>query len=161
MIYSDLARADASKGYALLLHQPFVRDIVGRGESTVRDHHLSPRDVPFAAFADQHYVLGGRFFKRLGLWRQRAWIFFRRWLWTLPIWAICRFDGFISSPETAIGTGPLHAVRTFVPGDRIELTRNADYWDGHAEKLGHNVTCPPNRPIPVFARVAALLAGDC
>ncbi|SCC82079.1 ABC transporter substrate-binding protein [Saliniramus fredricksonii] len=60
-----------------------------------------------------------------------------------------------SSPETAIGTGP-YTLENFVPGDRIELTRNADYWDGTPS--WDNVTL---RPIAnPGARVAALLAGD-
>ncbi len=60
-----------------------------------------------------------------------------------------------ANPESAIGTGPYTLVN-FVPGDRIELTRNDDYWDG--TPTWDNITL---RPIAnPGARVAALLAGD-
>lgn len=55
----------------------------------------------------------------------------------------------------AIGTGPYKYGR-FVPGDRIELTRNDTYWGG-AEPWT-NIEFRPIKAGP--ARVAALLAGD-
>ncbi|MCC5976889.1 MAG: ABC transporter substrate-binding protein [Salinarimonas sp.] len=60
-----------------------------------------------------------------------------------------------ANPETAIGTGPYTLVN-FVPGDRIQLTRNDDFWG--ETPTWDNVTL---RPIAnPGARVAALLAGD-
>ena len=60
-----------------------------------------------------------------------------------------------NSGKAAIGTGP-YKFGAFVPGDRIEMVRNADYWGTKAayDKL----TFKPIKAGP--ARVAALLAGD-
>jgi peptide/nickel transport system substrate-binding protein len=60
-----------------------------------------------------------------------------------------------NSGHAAVGTGAYKFAR-FVPGDRIEMVRNDDYWGGKApwEKL----TLKPIKASP--ARVAALLAGD-
>ena len=60
-----------------------------------------------------------------------------------------------NSGAAAVGTGPYKFAR-FVPGDRIEMVRNDDYWGGKPpwEKL----TLKPIKAGP--ARVAALLAGD-
>ncbi|MCB9946261.1 MAG: ABC transporter substrate-binding protein [Rhodospirillaceae bacterium] len=60
-----------------------------------------------------------------------------------------------NSGAAAIGTGPYKLVE-YVPGDRIVLTANDDYWDGRPE--WDNVTFRPITSDP--ARVAALLAGD-
>jgi len=60
-----------------------------------------------------------------------------------------------SNPETAIGTGP-YILTSFAPGDRIEMARNADYWDG-TPTWDTVILRPIANP---GARVAALLAGD-
>ena len=60
-----------------------------------------------------------------------------------------------NSGAAAIGTGPYKFV-SYVPGDRIVLAANADYW-GEAPHF-KNVTLRPIESGP--ARVAALLAGD-
>jgi peptide/nickel transport system substrate-binding protein len=60
-----------------------------------------------------------------------------------------------NSGAAAIGTGPYRLVE-YVPGDRIVLTANDDYWGGRPE--WDNVTLRPITSDP--ARVAALLAGD-
>ncbi|MEL7151856.1 MAG: ABC transporter substrate-binding protein [Pseudomonadota bacterium] len=57
--------------------------------------------------------------------------------------------------SAAVGTGP-YIYRDFVPGDRIEVTANADYWDG--APAWDEVTFRPISSDP--SRVAALLAGD-
>jgi peptide/nickel transport system substrate-binding protein len=55
----------------------------------------------------------------------------------------------------AIGTGP-YKFAAFVPGDKIQVTRNDAYWGG-----AQPWTTVEFRPIKVgTARVAALLAGD-
>lgn len=60
-----------------------------------------------------------------------------------------------NSGKAAIGTGP-YKFAAFVPGDRIEMVRNADYW---GKKPAYDkVTFKPIKAGP--ARVAALLAGD-
>src|SRR5262245_12546222 len=60
-----------------------------------------------------------------------------------------------NSGKAAIGTGPYKFV-SFVPGDRIELVRNDDYWGKKPQ--WQKVTFKPIKAGP--ARVAALLAGD-
>ncbi|MEM1046734.1 MAG: ABC transporter substrate-binding protein [Pseudomonadota bacterium] len=55
----------------------------------------------------------------------------------------------------AIGTGPFK-FGEYVPGDRIVMTRNDDYWGDKA--IWEKVTFKPIKSGP--ARVAALLAGD-
>jgi len=60
-----------------------------------------------------------------------------------------------NSGKAAIGTGPFKFVK-WVPGDVIELTKNADYWGDKTE--WDNVTIKPIKSGP--GRVAALLAGD-
>jgi len=60
-----------------------------------------------------------------------------------------------NSGEVAVGTGPYRQVE-FIPGDRIVLDANTDYWGDAPE--WDTVTI---RPISSSAsRVAALLAGD-
>ncbi|MCR4265227.1 ABC transporter substrate-binding protein [Nitratireductor sp. ZSWI3] len=60
-----------------------------------------------------------------------------------------------NSGKAAIGTGP-YKFKSYVPGGKIEVTGNADYWGGAPE--WDKVTF---RPIPSApARVAAVLAGD-
>lgn len=60
-----------------------------------------------------------------------------------------------NSGKAAIGTGP-YKFASFVPGDRIELVRNEDYWGEKPQ--WEKVTLKPIKSGP--ARVAALLAGD-
>src|SRR5690606_33452631 len=60
-----------------------------------------------------------------------------------------------NSGKAAIGTGP-YKFASFVPGDRIELVRNEDYWG--VKPQWEKVTLKPIKSGP--ARVAALLAGD-
>lgn len=60
-----------------------------------------------------------------------------------------------NSGKAAIGTGPYKFV-AFVPGDRIELVRNEDYWGEKPQ--WEKVILKPIKSGP--ARVAALLAGD-
>jgi peptide/nickel transport system substrate-binding protein len=60
-----------------------------------------------------------------------------------------------NSGEAAIGTGPFKLVE-YVPGDRIILEANQDYWDGApqwSEVEIRGITSDPSR-------VAALLSGD-
>ena len=63
--------------------------------------------------------------------------------------------GDYNSGKAAIGTGPFKFVE-YVPGDRIVMEANADYWGG-APKWS-KVTMKPIKSGP--SRVAALLAGD-
>lgn len=60
-----------------------------------------------------------------------------------------------NSGAAAIGTGP-YVFGDFVPGDRIEVTANVNYWDG--APAWDDVTFKPISAGP--SRVAALLAGD-
>ncbi len=60
-----------------------------------------------------------------------------------------------NSGKAAIGTGAYKLV-TFVPGDRIEMARNDDYWGG--KPAWDKLLFKPIKAGP--ARVAALLAGD-
>lgn len=60
-----------------------------------------------------------------------------------------------NSGKAAIGTGPFKFVE-YVPGDRIVMTANADYWGGKPK--WDKVTMKPIKSGP--SRVAALLAGD-
>ena len=60
-----------------------------------------------------------------------------------------------NSGKAMIGTGP-YKFKSYVPGDKIELTENADYWGGTPK--WDNVTFKPISSGP--ARVAALLSGD-
>jgi peptide/nickel transport system substrate-binding protein len=60
-----------------------------------------------------------------------------------------------NSGKAAIGTGAYKFAR-FVPGDRIEMVRNDEYWGGKAPWA--KLTFKPIKAGP--ARVAALLAGD-
>jgi peptide/nickel transport system substrate-binding protein len=60
-----------------------------------------------------------------------------------------------NSGKAAIGTGP-YKFAAFVPGDRIEVVRNDDYWGG--KQPWAKVSFKPIKAGP--ARVAALLAGD-
>ncbi|MGB3721064.1 MAG: ABC transporter substrate-binding protein [Hyphomicrobiaceae bacterium] len=60
-----------------------------------------------------------------------------------------------NSGKATIGTGPYKFV-AFVPGDRIELVRNEDYWGEKPQ--WEKVILKPIKSGP--ARVAALLAGD-
>ena len=60
-----------------------------------------------------------------------------------------------NSGKAAIGTGP-YTFTEFVPGDRVVLTANADYWGGKPK--WDKVTLKPIKSAP--SRVAALLAGD-
>ncbi len=60
-----------------------------------------------------------------------------------------------NSGKAAIGTGPFKFVE-YVPGDRIVLEANADYWGGKPK--WDKVTLKPIKSGP--SRVAALLAGD-
>ncbi|MGH6943668.1 MAG: ABC transporter substrate-binding protein [Geminicoccaceae bacterium] len=63
--------------------------------------------------------------------------------------------GDFNSGEAAIGTGPYRFVE-WVPGDRIIIEKNPDYW-GEQPQFDR-VTFKPITSAP--ARVAALLAGD-
>jgi len=63
--------------------------------------------------------------------------------------------GDYNSGKAAIGTGAYKFVK-WVPGDRIELARNDDYWGDKAKY--EKVIIKPIKAGP--ARVAALLAGD-
>lgn len=63
--------------------------------------------------------------------------------------------GDFNSGEAAIGTGPFRFVE-WVPGDRIVIEKNPDYWG--EEPQFDRVTFRPISSPP--ARVAALLAGD-
>lgn len=60
-----------------------------------------------------------------------------------------------NSGKAAVGTGP-YKFAAFVPGDRIEVVRNDDYWGG--KQPWAKVSFKPIKAGP--ARVAALLAGD-
>ena len=60
-----------------------------------------------------------------------------------------------NSGKAAIGTGPFKFVE-YVPGDRIVMTANPDYWGGKPK--WDKVTMKPIKSGP--SRVAALLAGD-
>lgn len=60
-----------------------------------------------------------------------------------------------NSGKAAIGTGPFRFVR-WVPGDRIEMARNDDYWGPKPAWARVTTTPIPNDS----ARVAALLAHD-
>ena len=60
-----------------------------------------------------------------------------------------------NSGKAAIGTGPFKLDK-WVPGDRLVLVKNPDYWGKKA--LFDKVTIKPIRSDPT--RVAALLAGD-
>lgn len=60
-----------------------------------------------------------------------------------------------NSGKASVGTGPYKFV-AFVPGDRIELKANPDYWG--AKPAWEKVTIRTVKSGP--ARVAALLAGD-
>ncbi len=60
-----------------------------------------------------------------------------------------------NSGKAAMGTGPFKFVQ-WVPGDRLILERNDNYWGGKAQ--WDKVTVKPIKSGP--ARVAALLAGD-
>ena len=60
-----------------------------------------------------------------------------------------------NSGKATMGTGPYKFVE-YVPGDRIVLERNDDYWGEKPEWT--KVTFKPIKSAP--ARVAALLAGD-
>ncbi len=60
-----------------------------------------------------------------------------------------------NSGKAAVGTGP-YKFAAFVPGDKIELKANPDYWG--AKPQWTNVTIRTVKSGP--ARVAALLAGD-
>ena len=60
-----------------------------------------------------------------------------------------------NSGEAAIGTGPFRFVDS-VPGDRIVLERNDDYWGGKPEWETVTLRAITSGP----ARVAALLSGD-
>ncbi len=60
-----------------------------------------------------------------------------------------------NSGKAAVGTGPFK-FGSFVPGDKIEMVKNPDYWGTKAAY--DKVTFKPIKAGP--ARVAALLAGD-
>lgn len=60
-----------------------------------------------------------------------------------------------NSGKAAIGTGP-YKFKEYVPGDRIVMTRNDDYWGD--KPAWDTVTLKPIKSSP--SRVAALLAGD-
>ncbi len=60
-----------------------------------------------------------------------------------------------NSGKAAIGTGPFTFVEN-VPGDRIVLKKNPDYWG--EKPIWDKVTLKPIKSSP--SRVAALLAGD-
>ncbi|MGI9478819.1 MAG: ABC transporter substrate-binding protein [Hyphomicrobiaceae bacterium] len=60
-----------------------------------------------------------------------------------------------NSGKAAIGTGPFKFLK-YVPGDRIVMTANPDYWGGKPK--WDKVTMKPIKSGP--SRVAALLAGD-
>lgn len=60
-----------------------------------------------------------------------------------------------NSGKAAIGTGPFKFVE-YVPGDRIVMQANPDYWGGKPK--WEKVTLKPIKSAP--SRVAALLAGD-
>jgi peptide/nickel transport system substrate-binding protein len=60
-----------------------------------------------------------------------------------------------NSGKAAIGTGP-YRFKEYVPGDRIVIQRNEDYWGAKPEWT--EVTFKPIKSGP--SRVAALLAGD-
>jgi peptide/nickel transport system substrate-binding protein len=60
-----------------------------------------------------------------------------------------------NSGKAAIGTGPYKFIK-YVPGDRISMKANPDYWGG--KQKWENVTLKPIKSGP--SRVAALLAGD-
>jgi peptide/nickel transport system substrate-binding protein len=60
-----------------------------------------------------------------------------------------------NSGKAAIGTGPFIFVK-YVPGDRIVMKANPNYWGGKPK--WDNVTLKPIKSAP--SRVAALLAGD-
>ena len=60
-----------------------------------------------------------------------------------------------NSGKAAIGTGP-YKFKEYVPGDRIVLVRNEDYWG--PKPIWKKVTFKPIKSGP--SRVAALLAGD-
>ena len=60
-----------------------------------------------------------------------------------------------NSGKAAIGTGPFKFIK-YVPGDRITMKANENYWGGKPK--WDNVTLKPIKSGP--SRVAALLAGD-
>jgi len=60
-----------------------------------------------------------------------------------------------NSGKAAVGTGP-YKFGAYVPGDKIEMTSNADHWGGKPK--WSKLTFKPIKAGP--ARVAALLAGD-
>lgn len=60
-----------------------------------------------------------------------------------------------NSGKAAIGTGPFKFVK-WVPGDRLILQRNDDYWGAKPEWAVVNIRVIKSAP----ARVAALLSGD-
>ncbi|MBM3522732.1 MAG: ABC transporter substrate-binding protein, partial [Alphaproteobacteria bacterium] len=57
--------------------------------------------------------------------------------------------------RAAIGTGPFRFA-SYVPGDRVVLTRNDEYWGGRPHWQRVSLRFMTNAP----ARMAALLAGD-
>lgn len=63
--------------------------------------------------------------------------------------------GDFNSGKAAIGTGPFRFVR-WIPGDRVEMARNDDYWGPRPAWTRVTTTLIPNDS----ARVAALLAHD-
>jgi ABC-type transport system substrate-binding protein len=77
----------------------------------------------------------------------------------IPVISLARAEGRstqdFNAGAAAIGTGPYKFVR-WVPGDRLELARNDDYWGGRQPWEKVVVRFIPN----AAARVAALLAGD-
>ncbi|MGI9350342.1 MAG: ABC transporter substrate-binding protein, partial [Rhizobiaceae bacterium] len=60
-----------------------------------------------------------------------------------------------NSGKAVIGTGPF-VLKEYVPGDRIVLRKNPDYWD--EKTVWEQVVFRPIKSGP--ARLAALLAGD-
>lgn len=63
--------------------------------------------------------------------------------------------GDYNSGKAAVGTGPFTFVE-YVPGDRIVVKKNSDYWG--EKPIWDKVTIKPIKSGP--SRVAALLAGD-
>lgn len=63
--------------------------------------------------------------------------------------------GDFNSGKAAIGTGPFRLVR-WIPGDRVEMVRNDDYWGPKPAWARVTITPIPNDS----ARVAALIAHD-
>ncbi len=60
-----------------------------------------------------------------------------------------------NSGKAAVGTGPFRFIK-WVPGDRLILQRNDNYWGAKAEWAVVNIRVIKSAP----SRVAALLAGD-